>query len=160
MKSNNKVATDILRSIRRITRKSTNHSRQIARQSGMTVPQILCLEAMHDADGCDGCDELTAAMVAEVTQLSAPTVTRVIDSLEGSGLVVRERSKDDRRKICLMLTDAGREHIKESMVPLPDEFFTRLRKLKSHDRTMLLEALDQIAEMMHADELNSSTTCT
>jgi DNA-binding MarR family transcriptional regulator len=43
-------------------------------------------------------------------------VTRILDQLEARGLVVRERSLDDRREVKLRLTDAGHKMV-ESLIP-------------------------------------------
>jgi DNA-binding MarR family transcriptional regulator len=43
-------------------------------------------------------------------------VTRVIDQLEARGLVLRERSSDDRREVKLRLTDPGHQMV-ESLIP-------------------------------------------
>ena len=103
--SDGEVAYEILRSLRRILRKTSEHSRQISRQSGLSVPQLLCLKAIHDA----GEEEVTAAKIADTIQLSAPTVTRIVDRLEVAGYVTRERRSQDRRKVCLSLTELGRQ---------------------------------------------------
>ncbi len=61
--SDGDVAYDTLRSIRRILRKTSQHSRQIARQSGLSVSQLLCLKAIDEAEAGG---EVTAAMIADV----------------------------------------------------------------------------------------------
>ncbi|HSG70094.1 MAG TPA: hypothetical protein VLA12_06745, partial [Planctomycetaceae bacterium] len=48
-KTEDEVAFEILRSIRRILRKTSQHSRQLTRQSGLSVTQLLCLKAISEA---------------------------------------------------------------------------------------------------------------
>ena len=143
--SNGDVAYDILRSIRRILRKTSQHSRQIARQSGLSVPQLLCLKAIDEAEK-DG--EVTAAMIAEIVQLSPPTATLIVDRLEVAGYVSRERRSQDRRKVCLSLTELGQQRLKTLPRPLHDQFLERLKKLKAAERSTLLRSLEQIVEMI------------
>lgn len=151
------VAYEILRSLRRILRKTSQHSRQIARQSGLSVPQLLCLKAIDDADAEE---ETTAALVAQAVQLSAPTVTRIVDRLETAGYVARERRSQDRRKVCLSLTKLGRQRLQTLPTPLHDEFLSRLKSLSADERAMLLRSLKQIVEMMEAEDIDAAPLLT
>ena len=155
--SNGDVAYEILRSIRRILRKTSQHSRQIARQSGLSVPQLLCLKAIDEAE-MDA--EVTAAMIAEVVQLSPPTVTRIVDRLEVAGYVERERRSQDRRKVCLSLTELGQQRLETLPTPLHDQFLDRLKRLKSAERKALLRSLEQIVEMMEAADMDAAPLLT
>jgi DNA-binding MarR family transcriptional regulator len=51
--------------------------------------------------------------LARAAGVSAPTATRMIDGLEGRGLVTRERAADDRRAVRIALTVEGREALDE-----------------------------------------------
>jgi DNA-binding MarR family transcriptional regulator len=54
-------------------------------------------------------NELAAKILASKSGL-----TRVVDNMEEAGLVVRERSADDRRAIDVLLTDRGRETLTQA----------------------------------------------
>ena len=45
--------------------------------------------------------------------LAQPTVTQLVDKLEGRGLVTRARSDDDGRVVLVAITDAGRAALEE-----------------------------------------------
>ncbi|HUG20571.1 MAG TPA: MarR family transcriptional regulator [Planctomycetaceae bacterium] len=156
-KTGDEVAYEILRSIRRILRKTSQHSRQLTRQSGLSVTQLLCLKAISDAGDEP---ELSAAMIAQRVQLSAPTVTRIVDRLELAGYVLRERRSQDRRKICLSVTELGRQRLKQLPTPLQDQFLERLNKLKPDERRELLRSLEKIVEMMEAGDIDASPVLT
>jgi DNA-binding MarR family transcriptional regulator len=151
------AAHEILRSIRRILRKTTEHSRQLGRQSGMSVTGLLCLKAIHDAGDEP---EVNAAMVARRVQLSAPTVTRIVDRLEVDGYVARERRSQDRRKICLSITELGRQRLEQLPTPLHEQFLQRLRQLSPREREALLESLERIVEMLEAGDIDASPVLT
>lgn len=56
--------------------------------------------------------EHTAATAADLCRLlhyDTGSMTRLVDRLEEKGLIRRERSKDDRRVVSLLVTHAGRE---------------------------------------------------
>jgi DNA-binding MarR family transcriptional regulator len=45
--------------------------------------------------------------LARAAGVSAPTATRMVDGLEARGLLTRVRSEEDRRAVCLALTEDG-----------------------------------------------------
>lgn len=51
----------------------------------------------------------TAADLARELYIDSASMTRMVDRLEKRGLILRERSSDDRRVIHLVLTPAGRK---------------------------------------------------
>jgi len=147
-------AYDVLRAIRRIVRRIADHSKVLAREFGLTVPQVICLKAIGELGASE--PEVTAAMVAQHVQLSAATVTRILDRLQGLGLVDRDRRSRDRRKVCLSLTDAGRERFRSMPIPLQDEFVARFMDLEESDRRALLEALNRITQLMEAEHIDAA----
>ncbi len=59
--------------------------------------------------GLDCQHAVSARDLAESVVLSPATVTQMLEALEAEGLVVRERSADDRRVVLTRLTDHGQE---------------------------------------------------
>jgi long-chain acyl-CoA synthetase len=55
----------------------------------------------------DGCE--AASVLAKKLAVSRPSVTGVVDGLVARGLVRRDHTEDDKRRIDVGLTDAGRE---------------------------------------------------
>ena len=56
---------------------------------------------------------MSGGELACVAGLSAATTTQMLDALEAAGLVVRERSPEDRRKVLTSLTARGSELVEE-----------------------------------------------
>ena len=54
----------------------------------------------------DGCE--AASVLADKLAVSRPSVTGVVDGLVARGLVRRDHIDDDRRRVDVGLTDAGR----------------------------------------------------
>ncbi len=154
MSENVEVAYSVLRAIRRIVRRISEHSKKMARDSGLTVPQLICVKAIGELEAEE--PEVTAAMVAQQVQLSPATVTRIVDRLEHVGLVARERRSKDRRKVCLSLTNAGIERFQTLPTPLQDKFVERLMGLEASDRLALLSALNRVTELMEADQIDAA----
>ena len=151
------IGFQILRSIRRIIRRTSQHSRSVSRQSGVTVPQMLCLKAIA-AFQLDG--PITVAMVAESVQLSPPTVSRILDRLEKNGFITRQRATTDRRKVCVSLTDAGWQRIDSLPQPLHEQFLQRLDSLDPVERLGMLRALERIVELMDAEGIDAAPVLT
>ncbi len=151
------VAFEIVRSLRRILRKTSEHSRQLSQQSGLSIPQLLVLKAIDDDELPD---ELTAAKIAKTVHLSAPTVTRLIDRLEYAQYIKRLKHESDRRKVCIALTSLGKKRLESLPTPLHEEFLTKLKKLKRSEKDDLLKSLDQIVEMMQAEDIDAAPMLT
>jgi len=69
---------------------------------GLTAPQRLAVRFVGREPG------LTPGRLAELLHLDPGTVTGIVKRLESSGLVSRERSGGDTRRMHLMLTAKGR----------------------------------------------------
>jgi DNA-binding MarR family transcriptional regulator len=147
------VANEVLRSIRQIVRRISIHSKHLLRDVGLTVPQMVCLRAIDDRDGSDG---ITVAEVSHRVNLSPATVSRILDRLVASGLVIRERSVEDRRKVRLVLTPAGLERLETLPTPLQDTFLRELGGLPAEEQGRLRDALVKIADLMSARDLDAA----
>ncbi len=157
MEQKDSLGFQILRAIRRIIRRTSEHSRSVGRQGGISVPQMLCMKAIADFPETS---EVTVALVAESVQLSAPTVSRILDRLEKNGYITRVRASSDRRKVCVSLTDEGWMRIEKFPAPLHEQFLHRLEKLDPVERLGLLKALERIVELMDAEGIDAAPVLT
>lgn len=146
------AGNDILRAIRRIIRSVALQSKRLSRETGLTLPQILCLRAIADAPN----QELTGAALSEQVQLSPATISGIIDRLERAGLVLRQRWATDRRKVSASLTAQGRERLATLPVPLQEKVLERIIGLTPEQRQELMDSLDLLVELMEAGELDAS----
>ena len=151
MTSSSDTPDQMLREIRRIVRRIGQHSRALARRSGLTVPQVLCLKAL---DGLG--KEITLSALAAEVQLSAGTVSRLVDRLEARGLLRRVRGDTDRRKVWIELTVKGRREVADLPAPLQEDFVERLHRLPAKERESLLAALRRVNELMEAEEIDAA----
>jgi DNA-binding MarR family transcriptional regulator len=146
------ISEEILRAIRRIVRRISDHSRTMVRDHGLTVPQLLCMRAIEQLERND--QEITVARVSETVQLSAATVSRILERLVRAGLVLRERGTKDRRKVALSLTDTGKSRLERLPTPLQDQFVRRLAELQEEQRRELLTQLQCVVTMMEAEHFD------
>ena len=68
----------------------------------LTYPQYLAMLALWGEDG------LTVSQMGERLHLDSGTLTPLLKRLEAAGLVTRERSSEDERRVHVQLTPAGR----------------------------------------------------
>ncbi len=144
----------MLRAIRQVVRRISEHSKFLAREVGLTLPQLVCLKAIGELE--EVTSEVTVASVAGRVHLSAATVSRIIDRLVGADLVTRERRAKDRRKVCLSLTPGGLERFQTLPTPLQEQFVRRLLALAPEERKSILSTLQRIVELMNAEDLEAA----
>lgn len=151
------IAYQILRTLRRILRRISQHSREIARESGLSVPQMLCMKAVDDLQAEP---EITVAMIADAVQLTPATVSRILDRLEQRGFVIRERRSKDRRRVCVTLSESGRNQLDDLPQPLNEAFLQRIQGLNPGERETLLSALTRVVELLDAEGIDASPLLT
>jgi DNA-binding MarR family transcriptional regulator len=141
---NSPYAENILRSMRRMIRSIDLHNQELAAKSKLTAPQHVCLRQLH-RDG-----PLCPSDLARLVFLSQATVTGIIDRLELRGLVKRQRSHPDRRRVTVSLTEAGRELAESMPLPLHEGFALHLDGLSLEEQSEIDGVLGKIVEMMEA----------
>lgn len=141
---------EVLTALRRITRAIYLHSKQLERQVGLTVPQILVLQAINENERPSVSD------IARQVSLSQATVTSVINRLVKKDLVVRERSTSDRRKVRACLTESAVEVLENVPDLLQEDFIHRFERLESWEQKMLVSSLDRVASLMDAQNVDAS----
>lgn len=130
--------------LRRIIRSVDLQSRHVARTVGLTIPQLIVLQAVRDLG------EVTSTTLSAHVSLSPATVTTILDKLEGRSLVERYRSASDRRVVHTRLTEEGAGALEKAPPLLQEAFVRSFDGLDPERQDALLSALDDIAGMMDA----------
>jgi DNA-binding MarR family transcriptional regulator len=86
-----------------LSSESRRVTKAVARQQQLTGPQLETLKELEKEDA------LSLSTLSEKLRAQNSTVTGIVDRMERDGLVVRTRSKDDRRVVHLHLTRKGRD---------------------------------------------------
>lgn len=135
----------ILRALRRITRSIALHSRRLSAGSNITSPQLVCLRTVIDKG------PMTATAISREMHVSPSTIVGVLDRLEDKGLVVRERSREDRRIIFVSVTEAGKELAQNTPSPLQQKLSEALRELPESEQLQITIALERVIGLIDAD---------
>ena len=81
---------------------------------GLTYTQYITMMVMWEQG------EITVKSLGEKLYIDSGTMTTVLKSLEAKGFVVRQRSTEDERSVCVILTENG-EKLKEIAADIPQK---------------------------------------
>lgn len=148
----NDPTASLVRSMRKIAQAIDVRSREIARLTGLTLPQLIVLQSVETLG------EVTTQAISRDASMSPPTVVAVLDKLEAKGMVVRYRSTLDRRVVHTRLTEAGRDALAGSPGLLGSGFIAAFAALPLHTRAEVAGSLDLLASLMVREGLEPAAT--
>ncbi len=140
----------IVRSLRQIIRAVGLYSKELLRRRNLTTSQLATLRQL----GRRG--PLSAGDLARGISVSQATITGIVDRLEKAELVTRKRDSEDRRRVVIDLTDAGRDVVASSPPPLHERFVVRLAELPTEEREEISRVLERIVQMMEAEDVEAA----
>lgn len=116
-----------------------SHFRPMLAEHGVTEQQWRVIRVLDEAGTLD------ASEVAERAFILAPSLTRMIRSLEERGFISKHKDKDDGRRVLLKIAPAG-EAIIRDVLPDSQGIYQALEERYGRDRLdNLLELLDELA---------------
>lgn len=144
------VEDKIVAAIRRLIRAVDLHSRWLVDEYGLTGPQLATLKASAQLGPA------SATALAKAAHISKPTMTGILDRLEQNGLIRRARDTEDRRSVMVSLTERGAAWMEQAPSLLHDRFRDQLSKLQDWEQSSLLSALQRLAAMMDAEQIDAA----
>jgi DNA-binding MarR family transcriptional regulator len=144
----------VMAAMRRIIRAIDLHSRSLVQRFGLTGPQLIVLKELVETSA------MSVGQLADAVNLSQATVTGILDRLERKGMVSRNRSTEDKRKVLVSPTVAA-EKVLEGAPPLLQEHFTEaFRELPEWEQTQVLSSLQRIVALMEAGDVEAGPILT
>lgn len=140
----------VLVALRRVIRATDLHSKRLSKIAGLTAPQLLILQTLRNKG------DLPAGEIAHDISLSQATITTILDRLEARGLVTRQRSDQDKRKVITSLTEDGRTILSNAPMPLQEHFVRQFSSLHQWEQTAIISSLQRVACMMDAENIDAS----
>lgn len=128
----------VLQRFRVLIRTAQRHSQWIERQSGVTGAQLWVLQELLDLPG------LRVGELARRMALHQSTASNMIDRLETSGLIRKERTSADQRVVRLYLTEAGQALLERAPAPARGIFLEGLSMLEAEELGSLQGVLDKL----------------
>lgn len=113
---------------------------EILKPLGLTPTQYHVLRILRGAgEGSRTCTEIAERMVTR-----DPDVTRLLDRLQARGLIVRERSLEDRRVVQTRITKAGLRLLEEADGPMVALHSRQFQNLTGEQVSELIAALEAV----------------
>ncbi len=106
------------------------------RTVSISVPQFRVLTFLERRPGGSLSD------VAERVGLSLPAMSRLIDGLLERGLLTRQESPVDRRRVDLRITDSGRDLVRTARQGALARLSEVLESLSARERAVVMEAME------------------
>jgi DNA-binding MarR family transcriptional regulator len=94
----------------------------------------------------DGSRRITELAATEA--LAQPTVTQLVDKLEGRGLVIRGRSGDDGRVVLVEISPLGRVRLEELRAEIRANMREALAEIPDIELTELVHAADTLGALI------------
>ncbi|KHQ52208.1 MULTISPECIES: MarR family winged helix-turn-helix transcriptional regulator [Mameliella] len=136
--------------IRRILRATELYGRELKQTSGITAVQFRVLQIISERS------HATAKEISVRMRVSQATVTSLVDKLVRQGMVVREKSEQDRRQTNIHITPKGRQTLDEAPDPLQQRFVRKFDAMEDWEQSMLVSSLERVAAMLDAEDLDAS----
>ena len=108
----------------------------LSRAVGISVPEMLALEYL-DADGSIGPSELARRL-----QMTSGAMTALVDRLEASGHVVRQRHPADRRRVLVKRTNKADDDLGAEIAPMAMQISELAESLDDAEREAVGRFLD------------------
>jgi len=130
--------------LRKIIQAIDMNSKKLVKRVGLTGPQLVILQEISNLG------EVTAGEIAKAVSLSQATVTGILERMEKRGLLARQRSESDKRRIMVRITEAGEQILQEAPPIMQEAFIERFASLPDWEQTMILSSLQRLVSIMDA----------
>ncbi len=141
------AVAEIIDNLRRVFQVVNGQSKKSERETGLTGPQLWAIKTIAQE---------APIMVSEIARrmyLHPATVVGILNRLEKQGLVIRLRSTKDRRVVRVELTGQGRALVKKAPEVAQGLLVSGLEKLDTNRLKSIAQALDQMAEILGAQNI-------
>jgi DNA-binding MarR family transcriptional regulator len=114
----------------------------LAQECGLTINEFEILVFLNEA----GDRRLRLGDLSEAVHLSQPALSRLVMRLEQQGLIARSDAADDRRAVCISLTNRGAALLERAM-PIQREVVERLlsSRMTASEQAALIAVFQRMA---------------
>ncbi|WLR57873.1 MarR family winged helix-turn-helix transcriptional regulator [Guptibacillus hwajinpoensis] len=137
-----KLENQLCFSVYACSREITKMYRPYLNQLDITYPQYLVLLVLWEKH------ETTVKALGSELYLDSGTLTPLLKRMEEAGLVMRERSKEDERRVMVRLTPKG-EGLREEASIIPDAMAAN-SGLSKEEFTKALSGFQQLLDHIHS----------
>ena len=109
----------------------------------ITTSQMVTLMRIHERK------TTRVGVLSREMQISAPTITGVVDRLLRGGYLKRIRDRVDRRVVNVELTSKGENLVKEMLSEINNRWYGILRQLSEEERESYIRILRKITQLLN-----------
>ncbi len=142
IKETDDKVTVIEKYLRRVDWIIRKKGREILNDTNITDPQFIALQ--HLANN----KQLTIGELSQKMSLACSTITDLIDRMEKSELVIREKDEQDKRVVRLSVQSKGHEIVQQVLEKRREYLSEKLSGLNENDKDILMENLKYLYEAM------------
>ncbi len=142
MAADKNLIGEINNNLRHIIQILQTRSKKIRKETGITGPQLLAMKTLSESPG------ISISDLARRIYLHPATVVGIVDRLEGRNLVVRKRSKKDRRQVNVMLTAKGKNALRKAPGTAQTSIVAGLEALPDRKLKRLSVSLAQLVRIL------------
>jgi DNA-binding MarR family transcriptional regulator len=118
------------------------HFREVERKCGISGSQLWILQEVYGSPG------VGVSEIAERLSIHQSTCSQLVEKLVLSGFLVKERSKDDQRRVGLTISRAGKSKLGKAPGPLEGVFPAILSTLDDGQLNELNHALGNVVDKL------------
>ena len=128
--------------LRRLVQADEMFNKELHKKFAVSQPQLTCLLALHEYG------QLQTSKLAKYMMVKPSTATGIVDRLEEKGLVIRQRSRLDRRVVTIELTEKGHALALDAPAPIPGRIVDGLNKLPADETKTIVKSLSTLVAML------------
>jgi len=130
----------VLEAIIYLYTESRRITKELAKRADLTGPQLTVVKLLQTVG------DLSLSELSDKIRAQNSTVTGIIDRMEREGLVLRERSKEDRRVVHIKLTPKGKALADDIPVEPMEIFKGALESLSVQEMRDLMRIMTKVAK--------------
>lgn len=147
---------DILIKLRKIVRSVNLESKQVEKEQGVSIPQLLCLQFLAEQKDF----KANATQLKDFLNLNASTISGILRRLEKKGLVAKLPKASDKRITLILLTTNGMKLIKSAPITFQQKLSEKLQALPPEKLQTIIDGIDILTNIMEVDKVDASPIIT
>jgi DNA-binding MarR family transcriptional regulator len=148
--------TEILIKIRKIVRSVDIESKKIQKEYGVSIPQVLCLNFLHESNNY----QATQGEIRKFLNLNPSTVSGIINRLEKKGYLARLPKSGDKRVVNIALTSSGDKLLSTIPSLLHEQLSEKLQKLNETELKTVEKGLETLVQILDIQQVDASPMIT
>ena len=142
-----KAIADIFDNLRRVYQVINEQSKKAKKQTGITGPQLWAIKMIAESS------PVQVSELARRMYLHPATVVGILNRLEEQGLVLRMRTREDRRVVDVDLTPEGKALVARAPEVAQGLLAAGLEVLPAQRLLDIASSLDQLVQILGAQEV-------